>query len=62
MNLDNLSKWIYDAPGRKPAGPLYGLDAGVDKARYDQPREAHGSRKFLLCDTATSPPSDPECR
>ena len=27
MTLDNLTKWVYDAPGRKPAGAAQGLDA-----------------------------------
>ena len=32
MTLDNLTKWVYDAPGRKPTGPLKRLDAVVQEA------------------------------
>jgi cytochrome c oxidase subunit 2 len=61
MNLDDLSKWIYDAPGRKPAGPLTGWMPAFDKAGMTT-SQAHELAKFLLCDTATSPQAHPECR
>ena len=61
MNLDNLSKWIYDAPGRKPAGPLVGWMPAFDESGMTT-AQAHELAKFLLCDTATSPQAHPECR
>jgi len=61
MNLDNLSKWIYDAPGRKPAGPLKGWMPAFSKAGMTTAK-AHDLAKFLLCDTATNPQAHPECR
>ncbi len=64
MSLDNLAKWIYDAPGRKPAGPLVKAgawmpafkDAGMDR------QEACDIAKFLLQNTATNPQPVGECR
>lgn len=61
MQLDDLAKWIYDAPGRKPAGPLKGWMPAFDKAGMTT-AQARDLAKFLLCDTATSPSAHPECR
>jgi cytochrome c oxidase subunit 2 len=59
MELDDLTKWIHDAPGRKPAGPLKGWmpafeDSGMTTG------QAQEIAKFLLCETATRPGQ--ECR
>jgi hypothetical protein len=61
MNLDELTKWVYDAPGRKPAGPLKGWMPNFSSKgmTVDQARDI---AKYLLCDTATDPASHPECR
>jgi cytochrome c oxidase subunit II len=61
MNLDELSKWIYDAPGRKPAGPLKGWMPAFDQSGMTT-SQAHELAKFLLCETATNPRAHPECR
>jgi cytochrome c oxidase subunit 2 len=61
MGLDNLSKWIYDAPGRKPAGPLKGWMPAFVKDGMTT-TQARALAKFLLCDTATNPSDHPECR
>ena len=61
MNLDNLSKWVYDAPGRKPHGDLVGWMPNFSAAGMTQ-ADADKIAKFLLCDTATNPSSHPECR
>ena len=34
-DLDNLTKWVYDAPGRKPAGPLKGWMPNFSRRRHD---------------------------
>jgi cytochrome c oxidase subunit II len=61
MTLDDLAKWIYDAPGRKPAGPLKGWMPAFSKSGMTT-TQAHQLAKFLLCETATSPSAHPECR
>jgi cytochrome c oxidase subunit 2 len=61
MQLDDLTKWIYDAPGRKPAGPLKGWMPAFNKAGMTM-SQAQELAKFLLCDTANSPSAHPECR
>ena len=61
MQLDNLTKWIYDAPGRKPAGPLVGWMPSFKKSGMTM-TQAQQLAKFLLCDTATQPLAHPECR
>jgi len=61
MQLDNLTKWIHDAPGRKPAGALKGWMPAFSKAGMTT-AQAQELAKFLLCDTATSPQAHPECR
>jgi cytochrome c oxidase subunit 2 len=60
MNLDNLTEWVWDAPGRKPAEDLVGWmpsfkDAGMTR------EEAAEIARFLLCDTATDPSAHAEC-
>jgi len=60
MNLDDLTQWVYDAPGHKPAGPLQGWMPNFSSKgmTMDQARNiAH----YLLCDTSTDPSSHPEC-
>ena len=61
MTLDNLTKWVYDAPGRKPAGPLVGWMPSFKKDGMTM-AQAQQIAKFLLCDTATDPSAHPECR
>jgi cytochrome c oxidase subunit 2 len=61
MTLDNLTKWVYDAPGQKPAGPLKGWMPNFSKTGMTM-TQAQQIAKFLLCDTATDPNSHPECR
>ncbi len=61
MTLDNLAKWVYDAPGQKPAGPLKGWMPNFSKTGMTM-TEAQQIAKYLLCDTATDPNSHPECR
>ena len=61
MTLDNLTKWVYDAPGRKPAGPLVGWMPAFKKDGMTM-EQAQNIAKFLLCDTATDPSAHPECR
>jgi cytochrome c oxidase subunit 2 len=61
MTFDNLWRWVYDAPGRKPMGKLTQRmpsfrDAGMNVD------EAKAIAKFLLCDTPTTTPSAPECK
>jgi len=61
MTLDNLTKWVYDAPGQKPAGPLKGWMPNFSKTGMTM-TQAQQIARFLLCDTATDPNSHPECR
>jgi len=61
MTLDNLTKWVYDAPGRKPAGPLVGWMPSFKQAGMTM-AQAQAIAKYLLCDTATDPSVHPECR
>ena len=56
-----LAKWVYDAPARKPAGPLKGWMPNFSKTGMTM-TEAQQIAKYLLCDTATDPNSHPECR
>ena len=59
-NLDNLTEWVYDAPGRKPAGPLQGWMPSFKQAGMTREQAAEIAR-FLLCDTATDPSVHSEC-
>jgi len=61
MQLDELTKWIYDAPGRKPAGPLVNWMPNFSKDGMSQ-QQAGEIARFLLCDTASDPASHPECK
>jgi cytochrome c oxidase subunit 2 len=61
MTLDNLTKWVYDAPGRKPVGPLVGWMPSFKQAGMTM-AQAQQIAKYLLCDTATDPSVHPECR
>jgi cytochrome c oxidase subunit II len=61
MTLDELTKWVYDAPGRKPAGPLKGWMPSFKKQGMTT-AQAEQIAKYLLCDTATDPSVHPECR
>ncbi|MGO9876038.1 MAG: cytochrome c oxidase subunit II [Acidimicrobiia bacterium] len=61
MTLTNLTKWVYDAPGRKPHGDLVGWMPDFS-SRGMTMAQAQQIAKFLLCETATDPNSHPECR
>jgi cytochrome c oxidase subunit II len=61
MQLDQLSKWVHNAPGRKPHGDLVGWMPDFDAKGMTQ-ADADQIAKFLLCDTSTNPSSHPECR
>jgi cytochrome c oxidase subunit 2 len=61
MNLDNLTKWVYDAPGHKPAGPLQGWMPNFSSKGMTM-EQAGQIAKYLLCDTSTDPSSHPECQ
>jgi cytochrome c oxidase subunit 2 len=61
MKLDELTKWIHNAPSRKPHGDLVGWMPDFEAADMTS-AEAEKIAKFLLCDTATDPSSHPECR
>jgi cytochrome c oxidase subunit 2 len=61
MTLDDLTKWVYDAPHRKPVGSLQGWMPSF-KERGMTITQAQQMAKFLLCDTATDPSAHPECR
>jgi len=59
-SLENLTNWVYDAPGQKPAGPLQGWMPSFKDAGMTREQAAEIAR-FLLCDTATDPSANPEC-
>jgi cytochrome c oxidase subunit 2 len=61
MTLSNLTKWIHNAPSRKPHGDLVGWMPDFEASGMTQ-ADAAKIAKFLLCDTATDPSSHPECR
>jgi cytochrome c oxidase subunit 2 len=65
LTLDNLTKWIYDAPSMKPMEqgpnpqePLKGMkNYSILGMTQDQAREI---AKTLLCDTSTDPSKHPD--
>jgi len=60
MNYDNLWRWVYDAPGRKPLGKLtQRMPAFKDQNMSEA--EAQKIACFLLINTATNPNPPPEC-
>lgn len=59
-NLENLTQWVYDAPGQKEAGPLVGWMPSFKEAGMTK-QEAEEIARFLLCDTATDPSANDEC-
>ena len=61
MNLDDLTQWVYDAPGHKPAGPLQGWMPNFSSQGDDNGRRRATIAHYLLCDTSTDPSSHPEC-
>jgi cytochrome c oxidase subunit 2 len=61
MNYDNLWRWVYDAPSRKPMGNLLQHMPNFSAAGMTQ-TEAQKIACFLLTNTATNPsPTPPEC-
>ena len=60
MRLDELTKWIHDAPARKPAGPLVGWMPAFNQSGMTT-AQAEELARFLLCDTSTQPSAHPEC-
>ncbi len=67
MNYDNLWRWIYDAPGRKPMGklvqhmPSFKNTPSIDTGEAMTQQEAQKIACFLLENTATNPQKPPEC-
>ncbi len=59
-NYDNLWKWVYDAPSRKPMGKLTQHMPNFSAAGMTQ-AEAQKIACFLLENTATNPSTPPEC-
>ncbi|HEV7523808.1 MAG TPA: cytochrome c oxidase subunit II [Acidimicrobiia bacterium] len=61
LNYDNLWKWVYDAPSRKPMGKLTQHMPNFSAQGMSQ-AEAQKIACFLLTNTATNPsPTPPEC-
>jgi cytochrome c oxidase subunit II len=61
MNYDNLWKWVYDAPSRKPMGKLSQHMPNFSAQGMTQ-AEAQKIACYLLTNTATNPsPTPPEC-
>ncbi len=60
LNYDNLWRWIYDAPSRKPMGKLYQHMPNFSAANMT-PAEAKKIACFLLTNTATNPSPQPDC-
>jgi cytochrome c oxidase subunit II len=60
VNYDNLWKWVYDAPSRKPMGKLSQHMPNFSAAGMTQ-AEAQKIACFLLTNTATNPSTPPEC-
>ncbi len=62
LNYDNLWRWVYDAPSRKPMGKLYQHMPNFSALGMTQ-AEAQKIACFLLTDTATNPSPTPlpEC-
>jgi cytochrome c oxidase subunit 2 len=60
MNYDNLWRWVYNAPSRKPMGNLQSHMPNFSAAGMSQ-QEAQKIACFLLTDTATNPNPPPEC-
>jgi cytochrome c oxidase subunit II len=60
MNFDNLWRWVYNAPSRKPMGDLQSHMPNFSAAGMSQ-QEAQKIACFLLTDTATNPNPPPEC-
>jgi hypothetical protein len=60
LNYDNLWRWVYDAPGRKPMGKLVQHMPNFSQASMTQ-AEAQKIACFLLTNTATNPNPPSEC-
>jgi cytochrome c oxidase subunit 2 len=59
LTFDNLWKWVWDAPGRKPTGEFgQRMPSFKDRMTQDQAKEI---ACFLLTETATQPTTHPEC-
>jgi hypothetical protein len=60
-NFDNLWRWVYDAPSRKPMGPLQGAMPNFSEQGMTE-EEAQEIARFLLCNTTSDPSVEhPEC-
>jgi cytochrome c oxidase subunit 2 len=59
-NYDNLWRWIYDAPSRKPMGNLFQHMPNFSAINMSQ-AEAQRIACFLLTNTATKPNTPSEC-
>jgi cytochrome c oxidase subunit 2 len=61
MTYDNLWRWVWDAPSRKPMGKLeQHMPSFKDKGMSQE--EAKKIACFLLTQTATTPQPHPECQ
>jgi cytochrome c oxidase subunit 2 len=60
LNYDNLWRWIYDAPSRKPMGKLIQHMPNFSAVNMSQ-AEAQKIACFLLTKTATNPNPPSEC-
>jgi len=60
MNFDNLWRWVYDAPSRKPMGKLYQHMPNFSALGMSQ-ADAQKIACFLLTNTDTNPTPQPEC-
>jgi cytochrome c oxidase subunit 2 len=60
LNYDNLWRWIYDAPSRKPMGKLQQHMPNFSAVNMSQ-AEAQKIACFLLTKTATNPNPPSEC-
>jgi cytochrome c oxidase subunit 2 len=60
LNYDNLWRWVYDAPSRKPMGKLYQHMPNFSAQGMSQ-SEAKKIACFLLTNTATNPNPPSEC-
>jgi cytochrome c oxidase subunit II len=60
LNYDNLWRWVYDAPDKKPMGKLFQHMPAFAKQAMSE-AEAQKIACYLLINTATNPNPPPEC-
>ncbi|HEX5615517.1 MAG TPA: cytochrome c oxidase subunit II [Acidimicrobiia bacterium] len=59
LNTENLSKWVRNAPDRKPMSPTKGVGMPAFPAMTDD--EVAALVDFLQCETATNPSDNEAC-